>query len=167
MPRLIKLAGGVFDWADDRFRPVGDDEPVPPGDVTVSFTRFMAEGEALLSGRALAVRVEPDQPVEDLAYDLHRLAAVALAFPRFGDGRAYTSARLLRERYGYTGEVRAVGQALREQALHMVRCGFDAFEPADGSTPEDWAAAAGRYRHVYQRAADARAPAFVERGNGA
>jgi uncharacterized protein (DUF934 family) len=48
----------------------------------------------------------------------------------------------------------------------MVRCGFDAFEPADGSTPEQWATAAGRYRHVYQRASDKREPAFVERAAG-
>ena len=89
---------------------------------------------------------------------------VALAFPKFRDGRAYTSARLLRERFGFKGEVRAVGDVLREQAGFMVRCGFDAFEPADGSTPEDWERAAQRFRHVYQRAADGRAPAFAERG---
>ena len=79
------------------------------------------------------------------------------------DGRAYTAARLLRERFGYTGQVRAVGDVLREQAHFMIRCGFDAFEPADGSTPADWAHVAARFRHVYQRAADDRAPAFVER----
>ena len=83
------------------------------------------------------------------------------------DGRAFTSARLLRERYGFRGEVRAVGDVLREQAGFMVRCGFDAFAPADGSTPEQWAAAANRFRHVYQRAADDREPAFVEREHGA
>ena len=70
---------------------------------------------------------------------------------------------MLRERYGFTGEVRAVGDVLREQAGFMVRVGFDAFEPADGSTPEQWAHAAHRQRHVYQRAADRRAPAFAER----
>jgi uncharacterized protein (DUF934 family) len=113
------------------------------------------------------VWVGPDQSVDDLAYDLPRLAVVALAFPKFGDGRAYTAARLLRERYGFTGEIRAVGDVLREQASFMVRCGFDAFEPADGSNPEQWAAAAGRFRHVYQRGADDREPAFVERAKTA
>ena len=58
----------------------------------------------------------------------------------------------------------ALAKVLREQAGFMVRCGMDAFVPADGSTAEDWAAAAGRYRHVYQRAVDARAPVFEERG---
>ncbi len=167
MPKLIRLQDGAFAWADDRFTALADEEPVPPGDVIVSMARFMAEGEALLAGRAVGVRLEPDQAVEDLAYDLPRLAVVALAFPKFMDGRAYTAARLLRERYGFKGEVRAVGEVLREQALHMVRCGFDAFAPADGSDPQTWGAAAHRYRHVYQRAADAREPVFVERGSGA
>jgi uncharacterized protein (DUF934 family) len=59
--------------------------------------------------------------------------------------------------------VRAVGEVLREQARFMVRCGFDAFEPADGSTPEQWAHKVGEFRHVYQRAADHAAPAFEAR----
>ena len=88
---------------------------------------------------------------------------VALAFPKYRDGRAYTSARLLRERFAYQGQVRAVGDVLREQAGFMVRCGFDAFDPADGATPDVWSKAARRYRHVYQRAADDRTPAFEER----
>ena len=101
--------------------------------------------------------------MEGLAYDLPRLSLVALTFPKFRDGRAYSAAALLRERYGFTGEVRAVGDVLREQAHFMVRCGFDAFEPSDGSTPEQWARSAFRFHHVYQAAADDRAPAFLER----
>jgi uncharacterized protein (DUF934 family) len=61
------------------------------------------------------------------------------------------------------GEVRAVGDVLREQAGFMVRCGIDAFEPADGSSPEQWEHVTRRFRHVYQRAADGRTPAFAER----
>jgi uncharacterized protein (DUF934 family) len=166
MPKLIKLAGEAFAWADDSFTDVADEDPIPPGDVIVSLKRFMAEGEALLSGRAVGVRIEPSEAVEDLAYDLPRLAVVALAFPKFLDGRAFTSARLLRDRYGFKGEVRAVGEVLREQAHAMVRCGFDAFAVADGSDPQSWAASAHRYRHVYQRATDGREPIFVERGIG-
>jgi uncharacterized protein (DUF934 family) len=72
--------------------------------------------------------------------------------------------RLLRERFGYGGEIRAVGDVSRELAGQMVRCGFDAFEPADGSTVEDWRKASQRFRHVYQRASDGRPAAFAERG---
>ncbi|MBW8860242.1 MAG: DUF934 domain-containing protein [Caulobacter sp.] len=164
MPKLIKLTGDVAEWADDVFTHVGDDDALPEGDVILSLARFQAEGEILLSNsRRVGVRVEADQEVEALAYDLPRLSVVALAFPKYRDGRAYTSARLLRERLGFTGEVRAVGDVLQEQAGFMVRCGFDAFEPADGATPEAWTKAAHRYRHVYQRAADNRPPAFEER----
>jgi uncharacterized protein (DUF934 family) len=111
----------------------------------------------------VGVRIEPAEEVEALAYDLPRLSVVALAFPKYRDGRAYTSARLLRERFAYQGEVRAVGDVLQEQAGFMVRCGFDAFEPNDGATPEAWTKAANRFRHVYQRAVDARPIAADER----
>jgi uncharacterized protein (DUF934 family) len=110
------------------------------------------------------VRIETSEAIEDLAYDLPRLAVVAVVFPKFRDGRTFTTATLLRERLGYTGEVRAVGDVLLQQAMFMVRCGFDSFAPADGATPEQWAKAVGLFRHVYQRAADHRTPAFEERG---
>ncbi|HRD96275.1 MAG TPA: DUF934 domain-containing protein [Rubrivivax sp.] len=164
MPTLIRLADGRFSAAEDAFADVADEDAVPEGPVILSLTRFQADGDALVSaGRPVGVRIQADEAVEDLAYDLPRLALVALVFPKYRDGRAYSSAALLRQRLGYAGEVRAVGDVLREQAGFMVRCGIDAFAPADGSTPEDWAAAASRYRHVYQRAVDARAPAFEAR----
>lgn len=168
MSQLIKLHEGRFTLAEDRFVLVEDDAVVPDGDAIVSFTRFQADAGTLLTrGGEVGVRVEPDQLIDDLAYDLPRIAVLALVFPKFRDGRAYTSARLARERYGFKGEIRAVGDVLREQAGFMVRCGFDAFEPADGSSPDEWAAAAGRFRHVYQRGADDREPAFVERAKQA
>lgn len=167
MPTLIRRQGEAFVLANDSVTSVTDEQDLPNGDVIISLTRFQAEGDQLLSdGRRVGVRIEPADEVEALAYDLPRLALVALAFPKFRDGRAFTSATLLRERLGYGGEVRAVGEVLREQAGFMVRCGFDAFEPADGSTPQQWTHAVHRHRHVYQRAADARVPAFVEREEG-
>ncbi len=167
MPKLIELVSGEARWAEDAFVNVADEDAIPEtGDVILSLARFEAEGDALLASnsRRVGVRIEPDQEVEVLAYDLPRIAVVALAFPKYRDGRAYTSARLLRERFGYQGQVRAVGDVLQEQVGFMVRCGFDAFEPSDGATPELLTKAANRFRHVYQRAADDRAPAFEERG---
>ncbi len=168
MSKLIKrLADGQFVAEADPFTSVSDEAELPPGDVIISLTRFQAEGDRLLSeGRAIGVRIEPAEQVESLAYDLPRLALVALAFPTYRDGRAYTSATLLRERLGFTGEVRAVGDVLREQAGFMVRCGIDAFEPNDASDADQWAHAVNRHRHVYQRAADGRVTAFQERGEG-
>jgi uncharacterized protein (DUF934 family) len=170
MPKLIKLSGnrsGAAEWIDDRFTTVADDEPVPSGDVIISLTRYLAEGEALAAqGRDVGVVLAANDAVETLAYDLPRIPVVALTFGKYRDGRSYTSARLLRERFRFAGEVRAVGEVvLREQAVFMVRCGFDVFAPADGSTPEQWAQAAGRFRHVYQRASDGREPAFEARAH--
>jgi uncharacterized protein (DUF934 family) len=164
MPTLIRWAAGAATAAEDPFTAIADDQGLVPGDVIISLTRFQAEGERLLSeSRKVGVRVEADEDVEALAYDLPRIAIVALAFPKFRDGRAYSSARVLRERLAYRGEVRAVGDVLREQAVLRVRCGCDAFEPADASTAADWNHVAARFHHVYQRAADDRVPAFVER----
>ena len=165
--RLIRWRDERALAAADGFTLLADDEPAPAGDVIVSLTRFHAEGERLIGeGRAVGVRVAADEPVESLAYDLPGIALVALEFPKFKDGRAYSAARILRERLDFAGELRAVGDVLLEQARFMIRCGFDAFEPADGTTPAQWTAAAARYRHVYQRAADAREPAFAVRGAG-
>ena len=164
MPKLIRIEDGRFISADDPFTKVADDEGVPPGDVIISLTRFSAEGDALISqGRAVGVRIEPDEEVEALAYDLPKLAVVVIAFPKYRDGRGFSSAHLVRRRFGFTGEIRAVGEVLREEANFLVRCGFDSFEPADGSSPEQWAHAALRHRHVYQRAPDGRIPAYDER----
>jgi uncharacterized protein (DUF934 family) len=165
MPKLIRLKDGSAFEAEDVFADVADEDAIPDGPVILSLTRFQAEGDALLSnGQQVGVRIQAGESVEDLAYDLPRLALVALVFPKYTDGRAYSSASLLRQRLRYEGEVRAVGDVLREQARFMIRCGFDSFIPADGSTAAEWAATAERYRHVYQRAQDDRVPAFAERG---
>lgn len=164
MPTLIEIEDGVCRGVEDPFTHVADDQEIAPGDVILSLTRFQQEGDRLLSdGRRVGVRLEAHEEVEALAYDLPRLSVVALAFPKYRDGRAYTNARVLSERFGFKGQIRAVGDVLREQAGFMVRCGFNAFEPADGSSANEWQAAARRYRHVYQRASDGRVPAFEER----
>jgi uncharacterized protein (DUF934 family) len=164
MPTLVRWDGVAARAAADPFTFVADDEAIPTGDVIVSLARFHAEGAALTDeGRRVGVRVAAGEAVESLAYDPPAIAVVALEFPKFKDGRAYSAARILRDRCGYEGEIRAVGDVLLEQARFMIRCGFTAFEPADGASPDAWTAAAHRFRYVYQRAADAREPAWVER----
>lgn len=166
MPSLIELTDGVARAAEDPFTWVADGEDLVPGDVIVSLTRFQADGERLLAeGRRVGVRLKSDEAVEALAYDLPEIAVVALEFPKHLDGRSYTNARLLTERFGYQGQVRAVGDVLREQATYMARSGFNAFEPADGASAAEWQAASRRYRHAYQRGSDKRATAFEERAS--
>ena len=145
---------------------MGGGDDVSLGPVIVSAERFAEEADVLLSGgRKVGVRLRSEEGVEALAGDLPRLSLVALEFPKFTDGRAFTSAVLLRERFGFAGEIRAVGQVLREQASEMVRCGINAFEPSDGSGPDEWQAVLSRVRRVYQTSADGRTPAFAERAS--
>jgi len=164
MPMLIKWFEGAATAARDGFVALADDAPLIDGDVILSWARFQTDGESLIArGRKVGVRLASAEAPDVLAPVLDQLSLIALEFAKFRDGRAYSGARLLRERLGWRGELRAVGDVLVEQAFLMIRCGFDAFEPADASTPEDWNAAAQRFAHVYQRAADSRPPAFAER----
>ena len=111
---------------------------------------------------ARAVRVEPGDDARELIPHLERLALVEVNFPAFGDGRGYSSARLLREA-GYDGELRAVGDVLVDQVAYMRRCGFDAFDPDAPLDEGDLEAAFERWPEVYQTAADARVPIWTKR----
>ena len=104
-----------------------------------------------------------NRDVDDLVPYLDRLAVVALVFPTFRDGRAYSQARLLRERYKYRGELRATGQVLRDQFMFMLRAGFDAFEVKKDSDAEAFAATAKRYSVFYQPTGDGRVTALHRR----
>jgi uncharacterized protein (DUF934 family) len=98
----------------------------------------------------LGVRIAPAIRVEDLAADLPRVHLVAIEFPGPGEGRGYTIARLLRQRYGFRGEIRAVGAVKQDQIFPMVRSGFDAFELAPGEDIQAAARALQRYSVAYQ-----------------
>ena len=134
-----------------RFR---DDEPVADPGVTVD-----AFGE---QSNAAAVRLEPGDEARDLLPHLDRIRLVEVNFPVFGDGRGYSSARILREA-GYTGELRAVGEVLVDQIAFMRRCGFDAFAPDVPLDPQDAEAAWNRYAEVYQPTTDGHAPIWAKR----
>ena len=104
-----------------------------------------------------------NRDVDDLVPYLDRLAVVALVFPTFRDGRAYSQARMLRERYGYDGELRATGQVLRDQFVFMLRAGFDAFEVKKDADAEAFGETARRYSVFYQPAGDGRLSALNRR----
>ena len=104
-----------------------------------------------------------DRNVAELAPHLDRLALVALVFPNFRDGRAYSQARLLRERYGFRGELRATGEVLRDQFLFLARAGFDAFEVKKDADAAAFAAAIARYSVFYQPTGDGRPSALRAR----
>jgi uncharacterized protein (DUF934 family) len=151
--------------ADDIFVHLADDAELPEAAaVLVSAARFLENPEDLLANTAkLGVIWPNNRDLDDLLPFLDRLAVVALVFPTFRDGRAYSQARLLRERYGYEGELRAAGQVLRDQFVFMLRAGFDAFEVRKESDAEAFALTAKRYSVFYQPTGDGRITALHRR----
>lgn len=108
---------------------------------------------------ATAVRLEAGEDARALIPYLDRLALIEIAFPAFRDGRGYSAARILREA-GYTGELRAQGDILLDQVIDYRRCGFDALASEAPLDPQAVEAALARFPHVYQKAADDRAPVW-------
>jgi len=108
---------------------------------------------------ATAVRLEPDDDARALIPFLDRLTLIEVAFPKYRDGRGYSSARILREA-GYTGELRAQGDVLVDQIGFMRRCGFDSFAPEASLNPEAVARALSTYDQFYQKVADAAVPVW-------
>ena len=146
---------------EDPWQKLGEDAPVPAdGMVLVSLARWREARAALLARRGpVGVALANTDAVEGLASDVSRLDLIALHFPKFSDGRAYSQARLLRGRLGYAGELRATGNVLQDQALFMLRCGFDAFESEQKGFCEALARARALFSVVYQPAEDSRTPA--------
>jgi uncharacterized protein (DUF934 family) len=108
---------------------------------------------------ATAVRLEPDDDARALIPFLDRLTLIEVAFPKYRDGRGYSSARILREA-GYTGELRAQGDVLVDQIAFMRRCGFDSFAPEASLNPEAVERALSTYDQFYQKAADSVVPVW-------
>jgi uncharacterized protein (DUF934 family) len=144
---------------------VADDAGIPAdGAVIISAARFLDDPEVLSRRIGRTGLIWPNnRDLDDLVPHLDRLAVVALEFPTFRDGRAYSQARLLRERYGYHGEVRATGQVLRDQFLFMLRAGFDAFEVKKPADAEAFAGTVQRYSVFYQPTGDGRLTALHRR----
>jgi len=141
---------------DDPWRFVDDADDLPAeGPVVVSLKRWRDDRDVLMArGTQIGVRLTSEQTPGQVEGDLRHFGLVALEFPAFTDGRSYSNARRLRERYNYQGEVRAVGDVLRDQYFHLKRCGFDALEVKEGETAEDWLAATSVITTPYQPASD-------------
>jgi uncharacterized protein (DUF934 family) len=131
-------AGAI--WRDGAFHADAwvhavDGEPLPDAPVMLPKKRWLAERDAL-AGRSvlLGLCLDAGEGIDDIAADLPRFSLIALAFPKFSDGRAFSTARLLRDKHGYAGELRAVGNVLSDQIPFMRRVGFDALEVSHAPT---------------------------------
>jgi uncharacterized protein (DUF934 family) len=144
----------------DPWQAVGDSDQLPAdAPVIVPFKRWQAERETFVGRNApIGVRLANTQDVAALAPDLDRFGVIVLEFPAFKDGRAYSQARLLRERYNFKGELRAAGNVLRDQLMFMHRVGFDAYEITKGDPVAAWKAALAEFTVFYQPTRDGRTP---------
>jgi uncharacterized protein (DUF934 family) len=170
MPQIIKNRTVVDDdWlvvraAEDGGLPPPD--ALPAGKIIVPLSYWQASRDALTGARTAAqigVWLAPDSEPADVVADLDAVALIAIDFPVFRDGRGYSIARLLRERYGYKGEIRAIGDVLRDQLLYMSRCGFDAFAVRADKDIHDALRAFGELTIHYQTGTDQTLPLFRRR----
>lgn len=151
MTKLIKSGA----YTQDTYVPVADDAALPDGPVLVSLARFQKDREALLARNTpVGVKLLSSENPEKLGADVNHFSLVALEFPKFRDGRAFSWARILRTRMGFTGEIRAVGDFLFDQVNYQNRVGFDAWEVPDHFTIEMFNRALAEITNVYQPSAD-------------
>lgn len=133
-------------------------------DIIVPLSCWLEIREQLLTrpGKT-GVWLQSSETPAALAADLPQLPLIALDFPVFSDGRAYSSARELRQNMGYEGELRAVGDVLRDQLFYMARCGFNAFALREDQDPEIALGALNDFRDAYQASVDRPVPLFRRR----
>ncbi|WP_321855402.1 DUF934 domain-containing protein [Paraburkholderia tropica] len=138
---------------------------LPAGKVLVPFAYWQANRDALAArGKdELGVWLAPDSEPADVVADFDKIALIAIDFPVFRDGRGYSIARLLRERYGYKGEIRAIGDVLRDQLRFYERCGFDAYALRADKDIHDALKAFTEFTVQYQGAFDEPSPLFRRR----
>lgn len=159
MPLIKNGAEVANEWT---FVPDGAVLP-DAGKVTVSLLRFLGMKQGQENGPLpQGVRLGPADDVAELEPYLSELSLIEVDFPRYVDGRGYSQAQLIRRRYGYEGELRAVGHVLRDQIFYMNRSGFDAYETRRASVSEV-VEALSEYSVVYQPAAAPSVPAFRKR----
>ena len=147
------------------WRLVADDEEISGDEaVIVSLKRWQDEKKKFLGRNGpLGIRLESNQKPDNIAGDVERFDLIALDIPALPDGRAFSYARLLRERYGFNGELRAVGKVIQDQLFFLHRCGFDAFELSAGEDLQKSIAAIFAFSVAYQPAADSILPAYKAR----
>jgi len=121
------------------------------------------KAEILANGNPVGIWLDSSEGPEAIANDLADFALIGVNFPKFADGRGYSSARLLRERYGYKGEIRAIGDVLQDQLFYMKRCGIDAFAVREDKDIEAALAGLNVFSDAYQAAVDQPQPLFRRR----
>lgn len=133
---------------------------VSAGKVIVPLKVWRAQREMLQQRENIGVWLASDERAEDLKDDMQKFSVIAVDFPKFSDGRGYSIAYNLRARLGYKGELRAIGDVLRDQLFYMHRVGFDAFAPRPDRKIEDALKGLSDFSEVYQTSFDPVLPLF-------
>ena len=163
MPDIIKNKSVVADdW--NVLRLAEGETPqsvvVPAGKVIVPLLVWQAQRESLATRAELGVWLASDERAEELKGELERFQVVAVDFPKFADGRGYSIAYNLRARLGYTGQLRAIGDVLRDQLFYMQRVGFDAFAVRADKNIHDAVKGLTDFSEKYQTSWDEKNPLF-------
>lgn len=167
MPRIIKNSQVIDDdWQllklDDG--QTAESLTLPVGNIIVPVSVWLERRTEILSRKSRpGVWLDSHEDVESIASDLEHFAVVGVNFPKFTDGRGYSTARLLRERYAYRGEIRAIGDVLQDQLYYMKRCGIDAFALREDKDIEAALSGLRVFSETYQAAVDQPQPLFRRR----
>lgn len=141
-----------------------EEQTIPEGSVIIPLATWLVKRDSLMGRRdSVGVWLDSDEEPEAIAEDVKLFPVIAINFPKFSDGRGYSTARLLRERYGYSGQLRAIGDVLMDQMFYMKRCGFNAFAVREDRDPSKAIEALADFKESYQAATDQPEPLFRRR----
>jgi uncharacterized protein (DUF934 family) len=139
-------------------------ESLPTGDLLLSFEQWQSFAEQLSNhSGSIGVWLEGHAEIEQIIEPLLNLPLIAINFPKFADGRGFSAARLIKERYNYAGELRAIGGFIRDQLYLLNRCGFNAFQFSDENELSDAAESLKDFSENYQVSVDQENPLFRRR----
>ena len=161
MPQVVKDNQVV----EDNWLTVAEDaESLPQGDILLTYAQWQNFSDQLSAHEGnIGVIIDGNAEIEEIIQPLLSLPLIAINFPKFVDGRGFSSARLLRERYNYHGEIRAVGGFIRDQLYLLNRCGFNAFKFDDASDLNESVKSLEDFSETYQVSADQKDPLFRRR----
>lgn len=162
MPKIIKNDKII----SDEWQLLGKDaklEEISNNPVIIPLNLWQSAKEQLKGREQLGIWLDSDESPDNIADDLDNFQLIAINFPAFADGRGYSYARVLREEYNYSGELRAIGDVLRDQLFFLMRCGFDAFAIRADRDATDALASLTDFSESYQIAVDQPVPLFRRR----
>ena len=160
MPKLIKDGKLV----DNTWQLITEKDALPDGNILVPLSTWNSHQEAIADRKSeVGPWLESDDLPSDIQGNLNDIPVIAVNFPAFADGRGFSIARLLRERLNYTGEIRAIGQPIRDQLTYLFRCGFNAVDLADHYDAESALASLNDFSENYQVSVEQKVPLFKRR----